>query len=213
MARAVSPFDYAQGDTMQNNLPRPPKIWYSMGIMPPTPVPTRTLNIRNRGIAKKLGTKGKKREQKRIGIGMALLLIMFASTYDALDILLTILGDDYGIIDILFAPATLLFAMYLWRKGVRRSSLYLLAWLIEWIPILDVFNLQTVYVLVIIASNWSQTARKRGQEAEGRWKLNMADSRPLNQTDNRLFTRGASPVTTVARRTPAPRTSMLPRAA
>lgn len=172
---------------------------------------TRTLNIRNRGIAKKLGTKGKKREQKRIGIGMALLLVMFASTYDALDIILTIFGDDYGIIDILFAPVTLIFAMYLWRKGVRRSSLFLLAWLIEWIPVLDVLNLQIVYALVIIASNWSQTARSRGQEAEQRWKLNMTNSRPLNRTDNRLFTHGASPVANTAQR--APRTSLLPRAA
>lgn len=174
-------------------------------VVPIAAAASRTLNIRNRGIAKRLGTKGKRREQQRIGIAMALLLVMFASTYDALDIILTIFGDDYGIIDVLFAPATLLFAMYLWRKGVRRSSLYLLAWLIEFIPILDVFNLQTVYVLVIIASNWSQTARKRGQEAEERWKLEMANTRP--------FTHSASPVPTATQRTPIPRTSMLPRAA
>lgn len=171
--------------------------------MSSTPVPTRTINIRNRGIAKKLGTKGKKREQKRIGIGMALLLVMFASTYDALDIILTVLGDDYGILDILFAPVIWIFAIYLWRKGVRRSSLYLLAWLIEWIPLLDVLNLQIVYTLVIIASNWSQTARSRGQEAEQRWKLNMAN--------DRVGTRSASPVANAAQRAPTPRTSPLPQ--
>lgn len=125
-----------------------------MGIMSPTPVPTRTLNIRNRGIAKKLGTKGK-REQKRIGIAMALLLALAAATCDALS-LITI-----GVSNYLLFWVPWLFALYFRSKGIRKGWLCFLAGLIEFIPIINLLNLQIIYVLAIIVSNWSTTARPK----------------------------------------------------
>lgn len=100
-------------------------------------------------------------QKKKMGIAVALLLILVASSYDTLDILTTfIIGDDYGILDILYFPTTIGFWLYFWMKGINKRGLFLLAYLIEWLPVVDILNLQTVYALIIIWTNMTKTGEK-----------------------------------------------------
>lgn len=96
-----------------------------------------------------------------MGIAVALLLVLVASSYDALDILTTfIVGDDYWILDILYFPFTAGFWIYFRMKKINKRGLYLLAYLAEWIPVIDILNLQTAWALVIIWTNMTKTGEK-----------------------------------------------------
>lgn len=96
-----------------------------------------------------------------MGIAAALLLVFIASTYDTLNILaLLTIGDDYGILDILFFPTTVGFWLYFRMKKMKNRGLFLLGYLIKWIPVLGVLNLQIVYALIIIWTNMTKSGEK-----------------------------------------------------
>jgi len=97
---------------------------------------------------------------KKIGILAAIFLFLGAVFYDIADIILTLIADDYWILDILYLPVTFFWWGYCWYKGLTRSGLIWLGYIIEWLPVVDVLNLQIIYALILIITNRSTKLSK-----------------------------------------------------
>lgn len=106
-----------------------------------------------------------------MGIAIALLLVFFASLYDLLDILSLILSIFTAsiaewimyIVDFIFIPINAGFWLYFRMKKIDRRGLWLLSSIIEFLPIIDVLNFQTVWALVIIWTNMTKSGAKVAQ--------------------------------------------------
>lgn len=103
-----------------------------------------------------------------MGIAAALLLVFFASLYDMLDIasfvlsLFTVSIAEWimYIVDFIYIPINVGFWLYFRTKKINRRGLWILSSIVEFLPIIDVLNFQTVWALVIIWTNMTKTGER-----------------------------------------------------
>ncbi|PIP65218.1 hypothetical protein COU77_04125 [Candidatus Peregrinibacteria bacterium CG10_big_fil_rev_8_21_14_0_10_49_16] len=107
------------------------------------------------------------RPRKKMGLFMAFLFFLTAFFYDALDVITTVFGDDYWILDLLFFPPSVFWWVYFRVKHIRKRGLVWFAYCVELLPLLDVLNFQMVYAIIIILTNRSEKLARLTEKMPG----------------------------------------------